>query len=743
MLTVIKRDFTRAVFDESKLRNAVIAAFSYVGEPSTRATIDNIIASIIYDINAEIHSSSESDTIGIESIQDIVEKVLALYNFKVAKHYISYRIERSEFRKRNGFKVKGDYVTPFGEIGYITYKRTYARRLSDHGETEEFGDTVRRVLSACQRQLNIDFTSEELEKGYKYMTLLKGLVGGRFLWQLGSKTIDDLGLMSLQNCAFCVIDAPIRPFTWIFNSLMLGVGVGCSIQYKHVSKLPHLKEGVLSVIRKDTHDADYIIPDSREGWVSFLEHVLDAFYNTRTSFTYSTILIRPAGRPIKGFGGVASGPDNLCAGMQYIVDILNGARGRQLKTIECLDIVDIIASIVVSGNVRRSAIIMIGDHDDTEYLNAKRWDTGPIPNWRAMSNNSVDVSDTTLLPESFWDGYLGNGEPYGLVNLNLCRSIGRIKDGSKYADPKVEGFNPCAEIPLAPWETCCLSEIFLPNIDSFDELKSVAEFLYRVCKHSLRLKCHNPETEAIVHSNSKIGIGVTGYLQSTEEQKKWLPDLYDYLRDYDIKYSRMRGFPTSIKLTTVKPSGTLSLLAGVTPGCHPAIFRYFIRRIRVSANNPLVEKCALAGYKLELQRNFDGSPDPNTFVIEFPCRYPDNALLAKDMSAIDQLEVIKRLQTDWSDNAVSCTVYYHKRELSDIREWLTKNYTAGIKSCSFLLHRDHGFAQAPYSEISEQEYLDLKAKTVPLTHNAHEALIVGNDDTLESFECAKGSCPVK
>jgi ribonucleotide reductase alpha subunit len=306
----------------------------------------------------------------------------------------------------------------------------------------------------------------------------------------------------------------------------------------------------------------------------------------------------------------------------------------------------------------------------------------------------------------------------------------------------VEGVNPCAEIPLSKWQTCCLSEIFLPNIKSSNELKSVATILYRICKHSLTLKCHHQETEDIVHHDMRIGIGITGYLQCTQEQKDWLPGLYTFLREFDIEYSRKNGFPVSIKLTTVKPSGTLSLLAGVTPGCHPAIFKYFIRRIRVSSNNPLVGMCRQHGYNIEFQRNFDGSVDTSTSVIEFPCSFPDTAVLAKDMTAIDQLEVIKELQTNWADNSVSCTIYYHKEELPKIQEWLKNNYTDNIKSCSFLLHTNHGFDQAPYSEITKEEYLELLSKTKPLDIG-FDNIIKNGDDTLESYECSNGVCPVK
>ena len=165
---------------------------------------------------------------------------------------------------------------------------------------------------------------------------------------------------------------------------------------------------------------------------------------------------------------------------------------------------NIIGAIVVAGNVRRSAQIAIGDMDDLQFLNAKRWDLGGIPNWRAMSNNSVVCNDITQLPDQFWQGYMGNGEPYGLINLKLSREVGRAGD-TAYPDPNVVGYNPCAEQSLANYETCCLAEIHLPNIESQEELNEVAKYLYRINKHSLAIKCHQPATEAIVHEHMSWG----------------------------------------------------------------------------------------------------------------------------------------------------------------------------------------------------------------------------------------------
>jgi ribonucleoside-triphosphate reductase len=632
------------------------------------------------------------------------------------------------------------YNTPFSTVGYITYKRTYARRLNEtdpKSKTEEFTDTVERVIKAANNQLKCNFDADEQERLRKYLLELKGTVAGRFLWQMGTETVDRLGLASLQNCAFTVIDQPVRPFTWAMDLLMLGSGVGYNIQRQYVDKLPPVNANFSAPTRVTTADADFIVPDSREGWVKLLGKTLKAAFlaDTNPTFTYSTILVRGRGAPIKGFGGTASGPEDLCDGIVKISNILEKRKGKKLRPIDCLDIMNIIGAIVVAGNVRRSAQIAIGDPDDVEYLLAKRWDMGNIPSWRAMSNNSVVCSDTKDLHEYFWDGYEGKGEPYGLINLKLSRKIGRLGE-TDYPDPDVMGYNPCAEQSLAAYETCCLAEVYLPNIESKEQLLDVCQLLYRINKHSLALPCHLKETEDIVHKNMRMGIGVTGVLQATEEQRSWLNDTYRRLREFDFKYSHEHGFPESVKLTTVKPSGTLSLLPGVTSGCHPAYSRHMIRRIRIAADHALVQVCREHGYPVEYQRNFDGSEDHSTMVVSFPFAYPEGTKIAAEMTAIDQLEVVKWLQANWSDNSVSCTVYYRKEELPEIQKYLAKNYKNNHKSLSFLLHNEHGFHQAPLEEITKEQYDALVASTRLITH-VDEASFDGGD------ECASGACPVK
>jgi ribonucleoside-triphosphate reductase len=637
----------------------------------------------------------------------------------------------------------------FNGLGYIVYKRTYAR-VKENSKTEEWYETIRRCINGAQK-IGANYTKEEAEQLFDLIFNLKCNFAGRMLWQLGTPTVDKFGANSLLNCWNVSINS-VKSFLFLFENLMLGGGVGFSIRREDIHELPRIKKGV-NITHKNTKDADFIVPDSREGWIHLLEKVLEAFFVKGNSFNYSTILIRGAGEKISGFGGIASGPQILLDGIEKINKIFQSREGKKLRSIDVLDICNIIGGIVVSGNVRRSAQIAIGDPDDYLFLRAKNWSLGNIPNWRAMSNNTIYADDFSHISNEIWNnGYaldsetgLAKGEPYGFFNLPLSQKYGRLKDGlmkdsSLYPtdEDNVVGTNPCGEISLASYECCNLSELYLNNITSKEELVICAKLLYKTQKAIAALPFIHEETNKIVHKNMRLGLGVTGICQSLDKID-WLDSCYKELRKFDKEWSKERGWNRSIKLTTIKPSGTLSLLAGSTPGVHPAYSKYYIRRIRMASNDALVSYCRNLGCYIEYAVNFDGSENHDTVVVEFPCETPDGALFADDMGVIQQLEMVKKLQEVWSDNAVSVTAYYSEGELQSLKQWLADNYENGIKSVSFLLRQKHGFKQAPYEEITKEVY-ELKKSKVKSLVNISEN--IGNE-VLEGIECEGGACPIK
>jgi ribonucleotide reductase alpha subunit len=609
----------------------------------------------------------------------------------------------------------------FSGLGEIVYKRTYARDIEDLGRKEEWPETIARCINGAQK-IGANYTQEEAERLFDYIFNLKGIFAGRSLWQLGTPLVEKMSGVSLVNCWMTTI-SKVEDFKFLMDHLMVGGGVGYSIERSVIHDFPKVKK-VEGITHQKTNDADFIVPDSRQGWSSLLGKVLNSYFYTGESFTYSTILIRGFGAPLKTFGGTASGPEILIEGIEEICNILDQRSGKKIRSIDALDIANIIGKIVVAGSARRSAQIAIGDPDDFLFLRAKNWGRGDIPAWRANSNNSIYADSYDEIIEEFWKGYDGSGEPYGLINRNLIRTSGRL--GEVVDDSRVIGTNPCGEIGLEDGEPCNLAEIFLPNIQNKEELIDLSKLLYKTQKAITTLSYPYKKSQDVISRNRRLGQGITGWMQATEEQ-------------FDTEWSKESGISSSIKLTTVKPSGTLSLLAGVTPGIHPAYAEYYIRRVRMGSSDPLVQYCREKGYDVQYDVGLDGKENHSICVVSFPCKTPDHAVLAKDLTAIDQLEWVMKAQTDWADNNVSVTVYYKKEELPKIREWMKDNYQNNIKSVSFLLHSEHGFALAPYEEITKNEYDKMYSKI------KHWKTFTDTTSgmSLEDLECASGACPVK
>ena len=620
----------------------------------------------------------------------------------------------------------------FDGLGYVVYKRTYARVTDEKQNiTEEWWQTLQRVVDGAEA-IGAGLTKDESERLFDYMFNLKASVGGRMLWQLGTPNNERLGGDSLVNCWFVDMAKP-EDFSWMFERLMLGGGVGFSVT--NPEALGVVRQGTVQHLNES--DADFIVPDKREGWAQAVLLSIKTYLGTEDdpdTLSYNTSLIRPAGAPIRTFGGKASGPGILVEGIEKISTILNGAVGRCLTSVEVLDIGNIIGSVVVAGNVRRSAEIALGLPNDIDYLSAKRWDLGTIPMHRAMSNNSVVIEDIQELPEEFWEGYHGNGEPYGMFNLQTSRTYGRT--GELLPDKTITGTNPCAEIGLANRESCNLSDIFLPNVESKEELIDIAKLLYKVQKAIASMPYLDRESDDITSQNMRLGLGVTGVAQA-QKQMDWLDDTYRALREFDKEWSMENNWPESKRLTTVKPSGTLSLLAGVTPGVHPGYSKHHIRRVRMSVGDPLLQYCSDMGYNVEWVKNLDGTVSDRTKLVEFPCTFPEGTVLAENINAIQQLKLQAQLQKKWADNAVSVTIYVKAGELEEVQEYLKHNWV-NMKSVSFLLHSDHGFEQAPLEAISAEKYTQLVS-------NVRQAEVgpQGGVSELLDDDCVSGACPIR
>lgn len=623
----------------------------------------------------------------------------------------------------------------WSNLARVVYARTYARK--DEGKLENWAQTVERVIRGNTRGFKIS-TREMNELRYLLENRKMG-PAGRGWWYSGAPSHESLGGAALNNCWGTTAE-DWENFVIAQDLLMLGGGVGMSVEFKYVSKLPKVKKGVV-IEHKFTKDADFIVPDSREGWNELTRRVLEAFFVTGKSFTYSTVCIRGAGEPIKGFGGTASGPIALIKLVDKLYALLKSREGRSIKPINAMDMLCMIGEMVVAGNVRRSAIIILGDPFDRDYLTAKRFDLHPegIPNHRGMANLSVVCDNVEDLHPFFWKTY-ENGEPYGIVNRKNMQKFGRMGELKK--DPG-NVVNPCAEAVLEAGpkkaEPCNLQEIPLPNLEDEEEFIMAARLAHRWGKRVTMEKYHHEGIDEVVKRNRRVGTGITGCLRSPLFTPKILDRAYAAIQKENVEYSKELGIAESVRTTVVKPSGTLSKVYDMEgyEGIHAAYSRHYIQRVRFSASDPLIPLLRAAGHHIEPVVRFDGTLDHGTVVVDFYERAPDGYPVAdEDWNTWKQLDVVKMAQAHWADQSVSVTVYYKKEEIPQLKKWLEENLKY-LKTISFLCHSDHGFKQAPKEAVTKDVYEFLAAKIRPL-----EGDIVGNG-TLDGLECEGGVCPVK
>lgn len=328
--------------------------------------------------------------------------------------------------------------TNWSNLAKIVYKRTYSRQDGTNVK-ETWSETVKRVIEGNigkYRGTSVLLPNEEERLNY-FLTNRKAGPAGRGWWFSGAPSHVEVGGAALVNCWGLTAD-DWQTFVLAMDLLMLGGGTGMSVEHRYVSKLPKVRKGV-AVVCKNTRDADYIVSDSRMGWCMLLQRVLESFFVTGKSFTYSTVCIRGAGEPIKGFGGTASGPLPLVEFVAKLSAILIAREGRHVRPIDAGDMLCAIGELVVSGNIRRSAIILLGDPWDKEYLTAKRWDLGQIPTYRSCANYTVVCDDIADLPPLYWKGY-EQGEAFGILNRKAMRSFGRMGEKKKDSAMVV---NPC------------------------------------------------------------------------------------------------------------------------------------------------------------------------------------------------------------------------------------------------------------------------------------------------------------
>lgn len=614
----------------------------------------------------------------------------------------------------------------WSNLSQVVYYRTYSRQ--DDGHAEHWSDTVERVIRGNVRGHNV--STDEINRLRYFMMNRKALPAGRGLWFSGTASHQKMGGAALNNCWFLKGD-DWRNLVLAQDLLMLGGGVGFSIQKPFIDVLPSIHS---QISIKENPASAYKVDDSREGWCELISRVLESYFVTGKSFEFSLAGIRPRGEMIKGFGGRTAGPEPLRLAVTKLSTRLIEFQGKKISPVGMMDLLCIIGEMVVAGNVRRSAILILGDATDREYLRSKRWDLGTLPSYRAMANLSIGIRNISELTPAFWETF-EHGEPFGIVHLSNIQTYGRM--GERKHDDAI-GVNPCAETTLTNGEPCNLQDIFLPRLDSEAEFIEAARLMHRYGKRITCETFHHEVNAKAVAKYRRIGTGITGCLQSTLFNASTLDRVYAEIQKENQDYSRELGIPESIRTTVIKPSGTLSLLGDCLPGIHPAYSKYYVRRIRFSSNDPLIPILRDAGHPIENVIQLDGKPDPNTLVVSFPCAAPENAPTADaGFGTMDQLSTLLFAQKHWSDQSVSVTVYYKRSELDQIKTWL-ESHLSELKTVSFLAHQDHGFKQAPYEAISQSTYESLSEKLTPADFSQLSKVFEG-----DLSDCEGTACPAK
>jgi len=664
--------------------------------------------------------------------------------------YLSFNLTDSFV---DGYK---DREAPFGfrdaggnSLGEITFIRTYSRTKED-GSKERWWETCRRVIEGMY-SIQKDWAKEHVlpwndhkaqksaQEAYDLLFNMKWTPPGRGLFAMGTYVVNGRkDSTALQNCAFISTHDmtkadPSNPFTFLMNVSMLGVGVGYDTRGAE-------KEFVIYSPGQSQDEAKtityYQIPDSREGWVESLKMKLESYLmpqKPEVVFDYS--LIRPKGAPIVTFGGTAPGPEPLKRLHTMIDRILGNREGEILSDVDIADIANLIGDCVVSGNVRRSALLAYGRKESKNFLNLKNPEVFPErnsydpenPGWAYMSNNSIRafVGDdlSSIIP-----GIALNGEP-GVIWEDVAKQYGRLADAPDNKDWRFAGFNPCVEQPLESGEMCTLVNVHLSKIIDEAELKRVLKYAYLYAKTVTLLPTGIPRTNAIMQRNRRIGISMSGIANFADNNgrsvlRNWMDSGYGIIKEYDKIYSEWLCVRESIKVTTVKPTGTTSLLVGESPGVHWSPGgSYFNRAVIFDKDHPVVSVFRDAGYTVETSIT---SPD-SSVVIYFPI-HSDAARSEKDVTIFEKASLAVEAQRWWSDNGVSVTVSFDAEKEANHVSTILSMYDGQLKAISFLPMGNKVYPQQPYTNISSIDYTNLESALSKVNMNLlYDELIVDAD----------------
>ena len=638
----------------------------------------------------------------------------------------------------------------------FVYTRTYARWLDDEKRRETWPETVQRYLTFLEKQAGDRVPQKVFRKAEEYMLKFAVMGSMRAVWSAGKAA--RINNIALYNCAFQAIDC-VDAFAECLYILMCGTGYGFSVEKQYVNKLPTIQP------MQGDGAGIFVIEDSKEGWADSVKHLMTALYAGKDlDMDYS--MLRPKGARLKTFGGRSSGPAPLISLHEFIRKTFSDAQGRSLKTIECLDILNKIAEIVVVGGVRRSSEICLSDLDDDEIREAKVW---PFPMHRAMSNNSAIYREKPgaigFMEEWAALAKSGTGER-GIFNLG-----GAIKRAPERRNTKkLAGTNPCAEILLRSCEFCNLTEVVIRSEDDLDDILDKIEtavWLGAIQSTFTNFPYLSQKWKRNCNDERLLGVSLTGQMDNIEIMN---PEALKAMKAKALKIAKkaakMLGINFSAAVTCVKPSGTVSQLVNSASGLHARHAKFFIRRYRIDSMDPLFKMMRAQGIEMSPengQRQSDWKKAQQgdvsactiyekgkrwsedrvlTWVVSFPVKSPDGCVTRDELSAIDQLEHYKMVQEHWCEHNASATIYLKDHEWLEVGNWVYKNWKY-ITGVSFLPFDGGSYEQAPFETITEEEYIKL-SENMPKIDYSQLSKFELEDNTTGSKEiaCTGGVCDI-
>jgi ribonucleoside-diphosphate reductase alpha chain len=709
---VQKRDGEVVPFDVEKIANAINKAMLAGGEGSQSEAL--VVAK---KVSAEIEDMAMGNRDflpTVEIIQDTVEKQLMLSDYVItSKNYILYRQERARLRA-HGFSVpervkkltdesKQYFRNPLSEF---VYYRSYAKWIEEESRRETWIETIDRYMDFMKSKLGDKLKSSEYQEVREAILKQEAMPSMRLLQFAGAAA--EKTNVCAYNCSF-VAPSTFQDFGDIIYISMCGTGVGFSVESNNIQSLPQIK------IQTNKKLPTYVVPDTKEGWAdAFVLGMKTWFDGSDIDFDFS--LLRPAGARLKIMGGKSSGPQPLINLLGFTRERIFRRQGRHLRNIDAHDIICKIGECVVSGGVRRSALISLSDLDDQDMRDSKNGQFWVNEGQRMLANNSAvyntKPTETQFLKE--WISLMesGSGERGIFNRQSLYKTLPkrRLEKSADYIGEM--GTNPCGEIILRSRQFCNLSEVVARSEDTEETLLKkvrVATILGTYQSTLTKFGYLGKEWRENCDEERLLGVSVTGQWDSKLSRD---PEMLTKLRLESIRvnkiYAKRFGISESTCITAVKPSGTVSQTVDCASGMHPRHAPYYIRRIRISATDSLFKMMKDQGvpYYPEVGQNHD---DANTFVLEFPMKAPEGAICKDDISALDQLEHWKIVKINYTEHNPSVTISVGENEWIQVAHWLYQNWDI-VGGLSFLPRSNHVYQLAPYEAIDEKTYKDLISK---------------------------------